>query len=185
MPILPKILKTETIAQTRIFRVEEVHLRFSNQEERVYERIPGSNIGAVLIVPVLDDATVLLIREYCGGTQRYELAFPKGRVEPGEEILQAGNRELMEEAGYGAEKLTELNKVSSSPGYVGQLTHIVLAESLYPKSLPGDEPEPLEVVPWKLNDLSALLARDDFSEARSMAAFYMVRDLIQTRTASS
>lgn len=53
---------------------------------------------------------------------------------------------------------------------------MVLAEDLYPQRRAGDEPEPIEVVPWRLDALDALLAREDFSEARSIAALFMVRE---------
>jgi ADP-ribose diphosphatase len=49
----------------------------------------------------------------------------------------------------------------------------VLARDLYPKSLPGDEPEPIEVVPWRLDAIDELLAREDFNEARSVAALFI------------
>jgi ADP-ribose diphosphatase len=55
---------------------------------------------------------------------------------------------------------------------------VVLARDLYPDRLPGDEPETIEVVPWRLDDLEGLLARGDFTEARSIAAFYRVRELL-------
>ena len=43
----------------------------------------------------------------------------------------------------------------------------MLARDLYPERLPGDEPEELEVVPWKLDALHELILREDFSEGRS------------------
>lgn len=50
-----------------------------------------------------------------------------------------------------------------------------LAEGLTPAPLPGDEPEPLEVIHWPLDDLDGLLARDDLTEARSIAALFLAR----------
>ena len=101
----PEILKTETIAKTRIFRIEQVDLRFSNGSEVQYERVRGSSHGSVLIIPMLDDDTVLLIREYAVGVERYELTLPKGLIENAESPLEAANREIMEEVGYGSRSL--------------------------------------------------------------------------------
>jgi ADP-ribose diphosphatase len=56
---------------------------------------------------------------------------------------------------------------------------VVLARELYPERLCGDEPEPLEVVPWPLSRLSALLAHPECSEARSIAALFMVREHLE------
>ena len=177
----PEITNTETIAQTRLFRVERVGLRFSNGTEVNYERLRGSDRGAVLVVPILDAETVLLIREYAAGIDRYELAFPKGRIESDETPEIAALREIKEEIGYGAKTIEYLKTVTLAPGYFGHRTHVIVARDLYPERLVGDEPEPIEVVPWSVRNLSELLDRDDFTEARSIMALYMVRDLLHKK----
>lgn len=174
----PVILNRQTLIKTRLFHIEQLDLRFGNGVETQYERLLGSPEGAVLIVPMLDDDTVLLIREYAAGIDSYELTLPKGRIEPGEAILAAANREIMEEIGYAAGKLHHLTSLSLAPGYVGHFTHVVLARELYPQQAQGDEPEPLEVVPWKLGELTRLLTRDDCTEARSIAALFMTREYL-------
>jgi ADP-ribose diphosphatase len=175
---VPKVLSVETIAHTRLFHVERVKLEFTNGTEVEYERIPGSQIASVLIVPLLNPETVLLIREYAAGTHRYELGFPKGVMEPGEDAISAANREIMEEIGYAARTLRHLTSVTIAPGYMGHVTHIVLGKNLYEQRMLGDEPEAIEVVPWPLADIDGLLKRDDFTEARSIAALFFARKLL-------
>ena len=179
MPAKPRVTGRRLLVETRIFRVEELDLEFSNGEQRRYERLLGSEGGAVLVVPLPDPATILLIREYAAGMDRYELAFPKGRIESGEGPLAAAAREIREETGYAAGRLQHLQTVTLAPGYLRHTTHIVLARDLYRDPLPGDEPEPIEVVPWPLDRIAELLGRDDFTEARSIAALYRVRDLLR------
>ncbi|MDY0147908.1 MAG: ADP compounds hydrolase NudE, partial [Halothiobacillus sp.] len=162
-------------AATRLFAVEAVDLVFANGTEVTFERLAAKGRGAVLVVPILDDGRIVLIREYACGTERYELGLPKGRIDGDEPILDAANRELMEEAGFGAAQLTLLREVTSSPAYSAQRTHIVLATGLFPQRLPGDEPEPLEVVTWPLDDLDRLAFDGQCSEARSIAALYLAR----------
>ena len=174
----PTILNRQTLAKTRLFHIEQLDLRFTNGVETRYERLLGSPQGAVLIVPLLDDETVLLIREYAAGTDRYELALPKGRIEADEQVLEAANREIMEEVGYASNNLHHLTSLSLAPGYVGHYTHVVLARDLYPQKTEGDEPEPIEVVPWRLDELPQLLSRADCSEARSIAALFMTREYL-------
>lgn len=176
---LPLIINSEIVAQTKLFRVEALHLRFANGVERHYERLVAGRRGAVMIVPLLDDQTVLLTREYAAGTARYELALPKGLMEEGETVFEAANRELQEEAGYAATKMSELKALSLSPGYLTHRMHVVLAEQLQPSRLTGDEPEEIDVLPWSLNDLDALFARDDISEARTIAALLLVKAQLQ------
>lgn len=161
------------------YRMERLDLEFSNGERRHYERLHSRGSGAVIVVPMLDAGTVLLVREYAAGLHRYELGLVKGRIDPGETPLQAANRELQEEAGYGARSLQELRSISLAPSYMSLQTHLVLARDLYPHKLPGDEPEELEVLPWKLDALGELVLRDEFSEGRSIAALFIAREWLR------
>lgn len=174
----PVFIESKIIAASHLFKIESVHLRFANGQERLFERLLGQPHESVMIVPVLDSETVLLIREYGVGIDDYYLGFPKGAVHHNENIYEAANRELMEEIGYGANHFETLKALSSSPAYSTKSMHIVLAKDLYEKRVQGDEPEEIEVVPWKLSQIETLLARHDFHEARSIAALYMVRDLM-------
>lgn len=178
MPEKPKVLATKLIATSRLFTIEQMHLRFSNGQEREFERLKSRFHGAVMIVPLLDNDTILLVREYAAGVDDYTLGFPKGLMHEGEDILLAANRELMEEVGYGAKKLDYLTSMMAMPGYMKNTMKVVLARDLYPAKLEGDEPEELEVVPWHISELATLLARDDFCEARSIAAIFLVRELL-------
>lgn len=182
MPKKPDILATQILSAeevaSRIFKVEEMHLRFANGEERQYRRIKGLGIDAVLIVPVLNSETVLLIREYSAGVHRYELQLPKGRVEKDETFYEAANRELKEEIGMGAHSLEHINTLTIAPGFMAHETQVILAQDLYVEKLTGDEPEEIEVVPWRFDALDELIARQDCTEARSIAALYMVRDIL-------
>ena len=178
----PTVLSSTVVATTRIFTIEQKKIAFSNGNTRVFECIKGSPEGAVLIVPLLKEDTVLLTREYATGVDRYELAFPKGGVDQQESILDAANRELMEEVGYGARKLKHLISFTTSPAYINHETHVVLATDLYEKRLKGDEPETPEVIPWRLSNINALLLHKECTEARSIAALYFVRDFLIQNT---
>ncbi len=175
----PTIHQIQTVASSHLFQVEALQLEFSNGERRLYERLANRGSGAVLIVPLLNDDTLLLVREYAAGTNRYELGFPKGKVERGEAILAAANREIMEEIGYGAHSLSWLRRVSLSPGYMAHETNLLLARDLYPHRIAGDEPEPLEVVPWPLGDYASLLQQPDFTEGRSLLALFLTLEALK------
>jgi ADP-ribose diphosphatase len=172
----PKILSRKHFTCSRIFRVESLELEFSNGEHRNYERLLGGERGSVLVIPMLDDDTVLMIREYAAGSHDYQLGLPKGRMEEGEDPIEAADREMREEVGYGSKNLQVIKTMTLAPAYIQHHTYIILARDLFPDKQPGDEPEPIEVVPWRLSDWDNLMAQPDLTEARSIAALYMTRD---------
>jgi len=177
---LPVILGSRWRDPSDMFKIQELDLEFSNGERRTYQRMKTHGLGAVIIVPMKDDETVLLAREYAAGLHHYEIGLPKGRREEGESVLQAAQREMKEEIGFGANELIDLASLSLAPGYMTHVTHIVLARDLYPEKLEGDEPEELEVVPWPISDLRTLTAREDCTEGRTIAALYIARDFLES-----
>ncbi len=175
---VPEVLAVRTVAKSRFFRIEELHLRFASGEERTYERLPGGGRAAVIVVPVSDDGNILLIREYAAGFHELQLTLVKGAAEGDESLEETANRELKEEIGMGARQLQFIKRLSLAPGHMGFTINVVLARDLYPESLPGDEPEPPEVVPWPVAKLDELITSDEFNEARAIAALTLVRPFL-------
>ena len=176
---LPSILNSEIVASSRLFSIESLDLRFSNGETRTFERLPKRGREAVIVCAVTENQEVVLIREYMAGLHKYELGLPKGRVDLGESFAHAANRELKEEAGYGAESIVHLRELSLAPGQMGFSIHVMLATNLYLESLPGDEPEPLEVVLWPLSRIDELIFSHELSEARSIATLKIAEVALQ------
>lgn len=177
MSSLPRILAV----RSRSLNAEEVDLEFSNGALRTFQRLRGGGLGAVIVVAMQDADTVLLVREYAVGIERYELGLPKGRLDRDETAGQGANRELKEEIGFGARNLHLIGTLAVSPSYMSAMSHVVLAQDLYREWLQGDEPEPLEVVPWKLAELHRLLAHPEVSDGRSIAALFMAREFLAGR----
>ncbi|WFF40231.1 ADP compounds hydrolase NudE [Salinicola endophyticus] len=179
-PAKPSILARREVASSQLFAIESLDLRFSNGAERTFERLKGKGRGAVMIIAMPDPDHVLLIHEYAAGFDDYALTLPKGLVDPGEDIVTAANRELMEECGMGARRIEPLIELSLAPNYMDHRMQVMLASDLYPKRLAGDEPEPLAVEAFPIEDISSLLAREDFHEARAIAALFIARDKLRS-----
>lgn len=109
-----------------------------------------SHPGAVVILPVLDDGSVCLIKNwrYSAGKVLWEL--PAGTLEPGEPTLPAALRELKEETGYTASHCRLLSEFWVSPGVYGEKMWLYLAQGLQAGSQHLDATEQIEpvVVPW-------------------------------------
>lgn len=173
----PEILSISTIAKTRIFEVQSVDLRFSNGEQRTYERLTPQRRSSVMILPIYNDQLVF-VKEYAVGPERYELTFPKGIVDEGEEPIESANRELQEEIGFAARHIEPLRSLYSGPSHMYGLMHVFVAQDLYPSVLEGDEPEPLEIIYVPLAEIDQLLADPNFAESRNLAALYLLKDYL-------
>ncbi len=169
----PTILAEKIVAQSRIFKVQALDIEYSNGTQVQFERLVSSEDGAVLIVPLKDDH-LILIREYSAGVGRYELGFPKGKIDPGETWKEATIRESQEEIGFLPGSVEKLDSVTLAAGYMTHQTHIILAQELTPQIAEGDEPEPLEVIEWPLDNWAELLTQAEFSEGRAYAALMLV-----------
>jgi len=169
----PEILVSQPLLTTRLFSIEQQELCFSNGVKAQYERLVSQSDGAVLIVPVVQDAFVL-IREWSAGVGRYELGFPKGKIDPGESWQEATLRECQEEIGFKPAQLHLLDRVSLAASYMDHHTHLILAQDLeISSSDAGDEPEPLPTLHWPIADWPKLLAQPEFSEGRAYAALFL------------
>ena len=180
-PTLPTIHNTKLVAQSNLFKIEQLNLEFTNGEKRQYERMKGSGRGAVMVVPCISASEFILVREYAAGIHGYEVGFPKGLIDPGETPEEAANRELKEEIGFGAKRFIKLKTVSMAPSYFSAQMHIYIALDLYEESLEGDEPEPLEKITWRWSDAGSLLDKEDFNEARSVAALFLAQQKIDSQ----
>lgn len=167
----PEILSVTSVARSRLFHIEQVDLRFGNGREVQFERLQSDSAGSVIIIPV-EGNDLILIREYAVGTERYEMGFPKGSIDPGEETFVAANRELREEIGMASTRIQLLRSIIVSPAYFNRTTSIVLAEDLSIDPLPGDEPETIQQVRWPLDRMWELLDHEDFVDGCNQLALY-------------
>lgn len=172
--IRPEILAVRTVAQTAVFEIQSVDLRFSNGTQRTYERLTPARRPAVMVLPI-ENNELIMIREYAVGTERHELACVKGLIDAGEIAAQAANRELQEEIGHGANHLTFVRELYSSPSHMYSPMHVFIAQDLYPSVLQGDEPEPLQIVRLPLSDLDDLIGQSEMGDARVLSALMLLQ----------
>ena len=96
--IMPKIIKEKSIFKSKLFNIKQAKIKFDNQILD-YEIISGTGSGAVLIVPILGDE-IIFIKEYAAAVDDYMITLPKGKIDDGEQLIEAANRELQEEVGF-------------------------------------------------------------------------------------
>jgi len=151
----PKVLSSKTVFRGRVFHVTRDNVVEPNGITAIREVIRHS--GSVVILAVDrsgSEPCVLLERQYRYAAADYMLELPAGRIDPGENALAAGKRELLEETGYTAKKWTKALFFYPSPGFLEETMTVFLAEHL--KSGVA-QPEADEVIEHKLYPLAAVL----------------------------
>jgi ADP-ribose pyrophosphatase len=131
--------------------------------------------GSVVILAIDDrknpaDPDVLLIRQYRHAANQFLFEIPAGRIEPGEKLIPAAKRELLEETGYKAKKWSKLVQYYASPGFVAESMDILLAEDLVhaPGEGTPDEDEHIEVRPTPLSEAVRLALTGKLHDGKSL-----------------
>ncbi len=132
---------------------------------------------AVAILPLKEDGRVVLVNQFRVPVNDWVLEVPAGRVEAGEDLVDAVRRELREEVGYDAEEVVKLASVYTAPGYSDEVLHVFLASKL---KFVGAAPEPGELV--KTVELSAdealeTLLKPGYTDAKTLLAILLLKKL--------
>lgn len=127
--------------------------------------------GAAAVVPVLPDGRILMVRQYRHALSRFTLEIPAGKVDsPDEPKIDCARRELEEETGYRCENLKPLINVNTTVAFCDEFIEIFLAEALQKTQQHLDADEDINVEPWTLSDLLALIFARKLTDSKTVAA---------------
>ncbi|MFA5800976.1 MAG: NUDIX hydrolase [Thermoleophilia bacterium] len=121
-------------------RVDDVELPDGSRSIREVIEHPG----AAVIIPIDSEGRVRLVRQYRDAAAHEMLEVPAGKLRPGEEPADCARRELAEELGLLAGRLTHLATYYSSPGFCDEILHAFMAEDLSSVEGESDREEFLE-----------------------------------------
>ncbi|MCX7020801.1 MAG: NUDIX hydrolase [bacterium] len=161
-------LSSRLIYSGRIMEVRVDEVRLTNGKLSTRELVRVAD--AVLMLPLLDDGTVLLISQYRKGPEVDLLELPAGKIDPGEDPLAAAHRELLEETGYRAGKMERLSGVYTCPGFCDELIHLYLATELHRERPQPDDDELIRLVPTPLGEVERMLFDGRLVDSKSVAA---------------
>ena len=130
--------------------------------------------GAAAVVPLKDDGSVVLIRQYRHATGGYIYEIPAGKLDPGEDPRHCAARELEEEIGCRASSLTRLLSFFTTPGFTDEVIHIFLAAGLSPGRQHLDHDEVLEVVEMPLDVAIARIADGTIRDGKTIVGLQAV-----------
>jgi ADP-ribose pyrophosphatase len=165
------VISSEKKYSGRVLALRVDRVRLPNGKEAGLEII--EHHGSVVMVPVDDDGGIWFVRQYRHAAGREILELPAGSLEPGEEPAACAGRELREEIGLAAAKLTRLGGFFLAPGYATEFMHVFLATGLRPGRLPGDDDEVLRPEKISPSEVERKLADGAWEDAKTIAALAM------------
>lgn len=175
VPSLPDekatILESKLAYQGKVFSVYTEQVREPNGVEATRDIVRHNGSVVVLAVDETtnpDDPLVVIERQFRHAADGYLLELPAGRVEPGEDVLAAAKRELIEETGYRARNWTRLVRYFASPGFVGEWMEIYLATGITAGDAEPEDDERIEVRLLPLSELVRMVAAGEIHDGKTI-----------------
>ena len=146
-----KRISSETIFKGRLLHVIRDEVELPDGKKTTREGI--LHPGAVVIIPFLDETTLIMERQFRYMPNQVFLELPAGKLDPGEERLICAKRELLEETGYVADEWQELTTLFPAIGFADEQMGLFAARGLTLEETNRDHDEFLEIVEVKLKML--------------------------------
>ena len=133
--------------------------------------------GAVMVIPLFEDDSVLLERQYRYALRNHFLELPAGKVDPGEAPLAAARRELLEETGYSARDWRHLITLHPCVGYSNEKVELFLAQQLTHEGHPGEDGEFIECVRMSLHEALERSRQGEVTEPKTIVGLLWAEKL--------
>ncbi|HEX3663056.1 MAG TPA: NUDIX hydrolase [Acidobacteriaceae bacterium] len=174
-----KVLSSKIAYDGPLFRVQTDLIREPNGKQVTRDVIRHGGSAVILAIDSSKsrkDPLVLLERQFRHAAQQYLYELPAGKMDPGENHLEAAKRELLEETGYQARKWSKLVKYFASPGFLGEWHQVFLAEDLVPGQAQPEEDESIELQFVPVSRLLRLIDKGQILDGKTvLAVMYYVR----------
>jgi ADP-ribose pyrophosphatase len=167
-----KTIRTESIFQGKIISLQVDHVELPNGQIATREIV--RHPGAVCVLALLDDK-MLVVEQYRKPLGKSQVEIPAGKLERGEDPMEAAGRELQEETGYRAVSLRLICSYYTSPGFADELIHFYVAQDLIKGEINLDEDEFLECEAITLEQAQQMIADERISDAKTITAVYAWR----------
>lgn len=154
------------------YRKDDVMLPSGKQGEYHFVHVKGSS----MVIPILDDGSVILVNQYRYLANRESLEFPCGSVKDGSTYDDTARHELAEETGFRADELRCVAEFNPYNGVTDEMCHVYVARSLHPIKVDHDETEEFEQVKISRTELDKKITTGDIWDGMTLAAWALVKD---------
>lgn len=165
-------LSTKSIYKGRIFDIRIDEIREGDVE---YKREIVVHKGSAVIIPMFDDNTVALVRQYRHAAGKYLLEIPAGTLETGEDPLNGATRELEEEIGVTAAKIEKLAEFYISPGFLTEKMYLFLATELTETGQKLEADELLTIERISFPDAFSMIDSGEIEDAKTITGLLLAR----------
>lgn len=145
---------------------DQVRLPSGREGWREYVLHPG----AVLIVPILPNGNLLFERQFRYPLRQAFIELPAGKIDPGEDVLTTGQRELLEETGFEATNWVKLGLQHPCIGYSNEVIHMYLATDLQAKAHQRDEDEAMDLLELSLEQALQMVFDGQITDGKTIIA---------------
>jgi ADP-ribose pyrophosphatase len=163
-------ISSETLVKGNLLHAKRDKVRLPNGalSEREYIVHPGT----VLVIPVLPDGRLVMERQFRYALHRTFIELPAGKIDPNEDPLKTGKRELLEETGYTASEWQFLVSLNPCIGYCDEVIHVYLAKQLTAGEHQRDEDELLDIFTMTLPEAMEAMRRGEITDGKTMIALF-------------
>jgi len=166
-----KVIKSENIFNGIVFDVKLDILKYDSGNDGRREVIHHN--GGSVILPITKDGKLVLIKQFRYPLQEVLIEAPAGKLEIGEDPMECATRELTEETGYTAKKITSLGKISTSPGFCDEILYLYLAQNLTEGEHNREEGEyGMEIFEYNLTEVDELIKSGKIIDSKTIAVIY-------------
>ncbi len=166
-------IRSEIVYSGKVFkvRVDQVQL----DSGKVIKLDIVQHNGAIVIVPLDHEGNIWFVDQYRHAAGETLLELPAGTLEDQEDPLTSAQRELREEIGMAASRLTPLGEFYIAPGYSTEYLYVFLAENLTPDPLPLDEDEMIRVIKAPIAEVLQWIKGKKIRDAKTLAALLLAQ----------
>ncbi len=166
---------SEVVLEGRIFSVEKQNYIAPDKKEHCYDIVKHN--GAVAIVTMLN-GKIVLTKQFRPAAKDVVYEIPAGKIELGEEPLECAKRELLEETGLLAKKLTKLTSFYSAIGFCTEIIHLYYVDEVFNALQQLDEDEFIEVYKFSIDELVSMIENGEIIDSKTILAIYMVKNMM-------
>jgi len=165
MELIEKLIESKIVFDGHLLHIhsDTVLLPDGNKAKREW----FEHRGASVIVAFDDDGRLIMVRQYRHPLGRATIELPAGKIDKGETPEECALRELSEETGLTAAKLTEIARLAPAAAYTSEILYIYLAEGLSERELSPDEDEFVSMEKWELCDVLDAIDKNEIIDAKT------------------